>query len=248
MRLLKSFFAKDESPRLDAVGSAGGLPVPSSYLVELVTGQRSLDVFLESGELGVRAIEEMLGRSGLELASLGSVLDFGCGCGRVLRFLQEMKSVSLHGTDISRDAILWADENLNFAEFCTNRLAPPLRYRDGSFDLVYAFSVFTHLPEDLQGGWLRELGRTLRKGGHFILSTHGEHYVSHLNAEEEAKYRAGELVVRHSTKAGANECAVFHPESYVRERLAVENGFEVVDFVAEGALGNPKQDLYLLRK
>ncbi|MBK1876188.1 class I SAM-dependent methyltransferase [Pelagicoccus mobilis] len=247
-RVLKSLFAKDESSVVESSDTVDGLPVPSTQLIEWVTGQESLEVFLESGKLGVEAIEGVLERNGLSFKGMEAVLDFGCGCGRVLRYLQNFDTVRLHGTDINREAIAWADVNLNFAEFCSNRLVPPLRYRVASFDLVYAFSVFTHLPENLQSEWMAELRRVLRKGGHLIVSLHGDHYLPHVPEDQKPRYEEGGLVVRHSTKAGLNECAAFHPESYVRERLAGENGFEVVDFIPEGALGNPKQDLYLLKR
>ena len=44
---------------------------------------------------------------------------------------------------------------------------------------------------------------------------------------------------------GQNNCAAFHPETYVRNVLPRD--FDVVDFVPQGALGNPKQDAWLLR-
>jgi SAM-dependent methyltransferase len=43
---------------------------------------------------------------------------------------------------------------------------------DGFLDVVFANSVFTHFPEDLQILWLKELRRLLRAGGFFIVSTH----------------------------------------------------------------------------
>ena len=55
-------------------------------------------------------------------------------------------------------------------------------------------------------------------------------------------------VVVASERAGSNACAAFHPETYVRGTLAPAAGLEVVDFVPEGATGNPRQDTYLLRK
>ena len=47
-------------------------------------------------------------------------------------------------------------------------------------------------------------------------------------------------------RAGENICVAFHPEKYVRDELA--RGWEFVDFVEQGAAGNPLQDVYLLRK
>ncbi len=53
-------------------------------------------------------------------------------------------------------------------------------------------------------------------------------------------------MVSRSEEPGGNTCGAYHPERYVRGTLA--QGFTVVDFVAEGASGNPHQDLFLLRK
>ena len=52
-----------------------------------------------------------------------------------------------------------------------NPLHPPLVYPGEAFDLVYAFSVFTHLPESIQFSWMRELSRVLKAGGYLAIST-----------------------------------------------------------------------------
>ena len=46
--------------------------------------------------------------------------------------------------------------------------------------------------------------------------------------------------------AGTNLCSAFHPAEYVRGVLA--RGFEFVEHAPEGAKGNPRQDLVLLRR
>jgi len=58
-----------------------------------------------------------------------------------------------------------------FAEFDINALSPPLVYGEGSFGLIYTFSVFTHLSEALQVSWLAELSRVLKPGGYLLLTT-----------------------------------------------------------------------------
>src|SRR5262249_27140661 len=149
------------------------------------------------------------------------------------------------GTDLNPAAVRWCRTNLAFASFEENGLAPPLPFEDGRFELVYALSVFTHLPEELQLAWMKELRRVLRPGGWLLLSTHGDAYRERLDADERVRFRAGDLVVRWEQVAGTNLCSAFHPESYVRTHLA--NGLDVVEFSPQGAVGNPHQDLTVLR-
>ena len=139
-----------------------------------------------------------------------------------------------------------ARNGVRTADFSTNGLLPPLGYADDAFDLVYSLSVFTHLPEGMQLDWIKELRRVISPGGYLLITTHGESYMSVMLPEEKDRFCAGQLVTRSETHAGTNTCAAFHPPAYVRRTLA--NGFEVIDFVPEGAKGNPHQDVFLLRK
>lgn len=221
--------------------------MPPLALIDLVSGQPDIGWFLEGGRLGATAIREVLERHGIDVESLGAVLDFGCGCGRVVRHWEGLPDrVRVHGSDLNPSLIAWCRENLRFARFETNGLGPPLTFNNESFDLVYAFSVFTHLPEALQRPWIEELGRVLAPGGLLAISTHGARYAAELTPEEQARFAKGHLVVRAAEDAGSNACGAYHPEAYVRDRLAA--GFEVVEFLPEGAKGNPHQDLWLLRK
>lgn len=223
----------------------GGLPLPPPLLRYWVSGTQDPHWFLESGKRGVQTLVEILARQRITLDQLEQILDFGCGCGRVIRHLGEYETVKLHGTDYNKTAIVWCDENLNFAEFGSNLMEPPTRYRTHSFDLIYAFSVFTHLIEPLQQLWMIELCRILRPNGYLIITVHGDHYIPQLAKSEQIKYRQGQVVVLQQDLVGQNECAAFHPESYVRNVLAQD--FDVIDFLPQGAWGNPYQDAYLLK-
>jgi SAM-dependent methyltransferase len=227
-----------------------GFPLPPARLIETVAGTPDPEWFLEGGRRGARTISDMLALRGRELADFGAVLDFGCGCGRVMRHLAApaggRKGPALYGTDYNRRLLTWCRRNLPVAEYATNRLRPPTSHEDGRFGFIFAFSVFTHLTEVLQLEWIAELHRILEPGGLLLVSVHGDRYVDTLDDPERARYHAGETVVRSADSAGGNRCASFHSEQCVRTRLAA--GFEVLEFVPEGALGNPHQDAYLLRR
>jgi SAM-dependent methyltransferase len=229
----------------DDVDPGDELPLPPAKLRMRVAGTADAGWFLESGRLAVQALRDGTGRAGVRLEDLGAVLDFGCGCGRVTRHLAGLPG-DVRGSDFDAGAIEWCRANLPFARFEHNDLAPPLGLGTDSVDLVYAFSVLTHLPVDLQRSWMDELARVLRPGGLLVVSTHGDSYLSRLNDAEKERFLAGEVVVRFEQVAGTNLCTTFHPRSYVTETLA--QGLEVVDAAPEGAVGNPHQDLFVLRK
>jgi SAM-dependent methyltransferase len=219
-----------------------GLPIPGPSLIVSVGGQANAPAFLEGGRIIGDAIRDILHSRGVALEAMSAILDFGCGCGRVLRQFQDLPaSVALHGTDYNRKSVAWCVKHLPFARCAVNRLDPPLVYDDDHFDFVYAFSVFTHLSADLQRPWIRELARVTRPGGYVLITVHGESFSSNMDEEEKASFSRGELVVRHARMAGSNMCAAFHPVSYVKS-FAAELQF--VDHLP-ARLG---QDVVLFRK
>ncbi len=223
-----------------------GLPLPPVELIVRVAGTADTGWFLEGGQLAAESVQAALERAGRPIAELGSVLDFGCGCGRVARRWRALRGVAVHGSDANAEAIDWCRVNLPFGEFEMNGLEPPLVYADDSFDAIYALSVLTHLPERLGLAWRDELRRVLRPNGLLIVTTHGAVYREKLTEAERARFDRGQLVVRWESAAGTNLCAAYHPESYLRTRVA--EGFELVEHVPRGAAGNPHQDLTVLWK
>jgi SAM-dependent methyltransferase len=198
----------------------------------------------QGGALAAASIVDALEKNGVRIESVGSVLDFGCGCGRVVRHWVHLNA-DVYGCDFNPRSVGWCRRRLPFARFASNALHPPLPYKSGQFDLVYALSVFTHLPEPLALAWIREMARVLKPEGLLLITTHGEAYLGELTEDERRMFRQGRLVVRNPDAAGTNYCGVYCSEGYVRQTLCA--GFDLVDFVPRGAKGNPHQDLVLLR-
>lgn len=225
---------------------AGNLPLPPPDLIHMVAGTDDAAWFLESGQRAADAIRACIARHGHRVEDAHAVLDFGCGSGRVLRHWADVAGPEFHGTDYNPVLVDWCARHLPFARCAVNSLFPSLAYDDETFGLIYALSVFTHLPEADQLLWMDELRRVLRPGGLLVVTTHGGFYRTSLLPDDVARFAAGELIVYGDAQPGTNVCATFHPEPYLRRVLA--RRFEFLEFVPEGALGNPRQDLSLLRK
>jgi SAM-dependent methyltransferase len=174
-----------------------------------------------------------------------AILDFGCGCGRVIRQWKDLKGPALYGSDYNPRLVQWCQQNLPFAKFYTNCLEPPLPCDEQQFDFIYAISVFTHLPEDLQQEWLKDLIRVLKPDGFLIITLHGESRSNDLLPEQKHLFDSGQIVVRGEKYRGRNVCGAYHPESYVRKHLITN--LTIIDVIPCGATDGG-QDVYLLQK
>ena len=99
---------------------------------------------------------------------LGSVLDFGCGVGRLSRELGG-RFESYVGVDISAGMVERAralNDKFGNCEFLVNDRPDLSRFGDGEFDAVVSFIVLQHMPDrDLIRRYLGEFARVLAPGG-----------------------------------------------------------------------------------
>ena len=220
--------------------------IPPTKLIDLTILSRDVAWYLSSGKIGTDSILFTLEKNNLSMKVFTAVLDFGCGCGRVMRNWGKLEGPRLYGTDYNPILVDWCQKNLSgIATFGTNQLHPPLDYEDGSFDFVYSISVFTHLNAHLQELWRDELARIIKPGGYLLLTTHGESRILQMTPDERERFLAGDLVVKKGSNSGANTCAAYHPEEYVRKQMSPL--FSVIDFIPRGSR-DCDQDIYLLQR
>lgn len=203
------------------------LAIPPGRLIYSVCGTRSVQHFLASGSTSAESIRGALIRVDRPVERLSSVLDMGCGCGRVLRQWHDVHGPLIHGTDYNPAGVNWVQQHLPYVRAQVNGLAPPLAYEAQTFDLVYAISVLTHLPEVLQGQWMEEFRRILRPGGVLIVTLCGTGMLSRLLPEERERFARGELVVVDERYAGTNLCSAYHPDQYVNGAWSA--GFRILE-------------------
>jgi len=228
------------------------LPVPPPMLRYRVHGRLKADGYLEIGKRCANDIKSLVRTTGKELFDFNRVLDFGCGNGRVIRnFYDKPESCQLYGTDIDKDSINWCRNHLPLAQWDVNDFMPPMKYADGSFDCVYAISVFTHLDEEMQFAWLKELNRVTKPGAILVLTIHGRSLFSQLNrAKRELLEEKGIYFDVFQTGAFKHDGlpdfyqTTYHTRNYINSRWS--EYFEIIEYVEKGM--NDHQDAVILKR
>ena len=202
-----------------------------------------INTLREFKELGIQSLKVLMHYTSIRPDS--SVLDIGCGYGRLAipltRFLSKQGSYA--GIDVMDDAI--AD--------CRRRICPgngnfrfehvdvhnglynhdaslavdeALRIFDnGEFDLVFMFSVFTHMMPDDVASYLAQIRRALKPGGQllttfFILSAYSRTAIERGSTRRSFSHPRDSVFVDDENNP---ESAVAYPEDLL-EQLVTASG------------------------
>lgn len=230
-------------------------PIPPPKLRFRVNATMNKATHVEVGKVLAQNIKDLCKTTGRDFYSFSDILDFGCGCGRVIQnFHNRPESCTLYATDIDPELVNWCKNNLDGIDWNVNGHLPPLPFQDDAFDLIYAISVFTHLDKDFQHAWLRELQRVARPGATLILTVHGEYIIKRAQKwdrsyADEAHERG--LMFLSGPKGRLKVDGLpdfyqtaFHTKEYIYSEWSAY--FDIVDYVERG-IGD-YQDAVILRK
>lgn len=145
-------------------------PTPPPELMSVTTGVLSHQNF---GRHGVTIYTALHNSAVHPLLSSNTILDFGCGCGRLARMFKGFRG-HYHGCDIDLRLVTWVKENLPFVKTDHSSVKPPLPYKSNYFNTIISVSIFSHLKEFDQDLFLKELARITSPGGQLLLTIHGE--------------------------------------------------------------------------
>jgi SAM-dependent methyltransferase len=217
------------------------LPLPPPEL-RLHVGTNSSDAnFWAQGFNSAERVLEVFGET-----PSSPVLDWGCGSGRTLLWLQRLPAwrAHYHGCDVDAAAIAWlAANSVRNVSACQDR--PPLPYPDRFFGGLYGFSVLTHIPPDRHREWYTEIRRVLQAGGVAYLTTQGDAIVNDsayaIPAECKGEFeRDGCTYVRNESHY---KDAALVSEAYTRKSL---QGLLVVEHYK--GRGYQNMDAFLVRR
>jgi len=181
---------------------------------------------------------------GVNIEELKTILDFGCGCGRVIQHLRFPSR--LVGVDTDRNAIKWCKDNIKHAEFYHIQPFSALPFHNDTFDFVYAISIFTHFTEELEKFWIDEIYRVLKDKGIFLLTLRTNPFFLHpFTGRERRIFEEKGFVSQHPRYAGTLYCNSFHSLDHIRRTFLKK--FKLKLLIRGGAT-DYKQDLLLLEK
>lgn len=185
-----------------------------------------------------READRLVSECGLGPSS--RVLDVGCGPGRLaIGILDRLGSVADYiGLDVHLPSIRWCKRHLS-------RENPAFRFQhvdvrnarynpggsdhavgirfpsgDGEYDIVYLYSVFSHMLEDDVRGYLREIHRVLNPQGMLFFTAFVEEGVERVSENPPGYVQSW---------AGPLHCVRY--ERGFLESILVDGGFELVKFV-----------------
>lgn len=228
---------------------------PDDALQARIVGSSNEAALREAGNFYkfVKASQQRLNGDG----AVEKILDFGVGWGRYARmFARDVPYGQVYGVDVVPEML----------EVCRNTKIPgslswikpdgSLPYKNELFDIGYAYSVFTHLPENVANHWIEELFRVMKPGGLLVLTVEPRRFITFCrnvpldgpdvsvwhqfirdavakDPEAEARFDRGEFVY-FPTSGGPNLPAEVYGDacispSYMREKW--QSMFKLVDYV-----------------
>ncbi|MDH4264428.1 MAG: class I SAM-dependent methyltransferase [Deltaproteobacteria bacterium] len=115
---------------------------------------------------------------GINLGRNSCVLDFGCGWGRIIRFfLKDVLADNLYGVDVNPEMITICQERVRHGNYSVVSPLPPIDFSADSIDIIYAYSVFSHLAEPVHIKWIEEFSRVLKPKGIFFATTWSRDFI-----------------------------------------------------------------------
>jgi SAM-dependent methyltransferase len=172
---------------IEAMMQETRLPIVPADYIRYITGNDDFEGFLRSGAEVFTMLElAAIRHGGKRIEDFANVLDFGCGVGRLMRYLlprSERTGCNVFACDVSEPLVSFIVEHHARAKSYKNAFNPPLTYPNDFFDLVYSFSVFSHLDQETENKWLNELNRVGKPGCLYLITVHGEWFIKNIYRE-----------------------------------------------------------------
>lgn len=241
-------------------------PMPSEAIQKKFVGSSGMDAFKDPG-IFFKETRTIMESYGARLSNNSKILDFGVGWGRFYRWLlRDFSPESIIGADVDPEMITLCKQDMPFGRFEQIPAEPPYTFRDNEFDLIFLYSVFSHLSEESFKKIIKEFERITKPGGFVAFTTllgrHLDVWASQAEARKHIYDQIGFDLIKWRQKAidgdflfvptgggSSSRPASFYgeaviTESYLRKFLR-DGGYEIACFREDTGL---PQAFIVLRK
>lgn len=160
---------------------------PDSALQASIVGSSNEHALREAWGF-YREILDYAAKHHISFGTNTALLDFGCGWGRNYRFfLKNVPASNLHGIDVDPTLVELCKSIFPVGNFHVVNPLPPTDFPNNHFDIIYAYSVFSHLSEQAHLEWLKEFCRILKPAGLLIVTTQAKGFLDYCESLRQAK-------------------------------------------------------------
>ena len=215
------------------------------------TYQLNYKKYFEQGKLAAKEI--CLWTEPYLQMEVPTILDWGCGTGRVIQHVHSFAPYALlYGADSNTGMIQWNSKNLSGIHFTDIESIPPTAYPSNYFNLIFGISVFTHLSKNATLEWIIELHRIIQTDGILLVTTHGSFFMPQLFATEKKQLQETGFFATsfsaNNTLTGNRNDTSYHTQAFFEELIS--DYFKIIS-IYDGSKHPEKmggQDLWILQK
>ncbi|MBU3743832.1 MAG: class I SAM-dependent methyltransferase [Sediminibacterium sp.] len=218
---------------------------PNSLLFE--TGSLHYGNYIQSGKEAAAELHSLCTLFHPE--PIESIVDWGCGTGRVTRHLHHyFPEARITGIDANPACIEWLQHNIPDIDWQLGSYQLQNKLPAYSVDLIIALSVLTHLPAADQPQWMQQLHKQLHTNGLIWLSTHGSKYDYQLTGAQRAQLLEKGILTLGAEQTGSRAMRTYH--TYKGMQQLIQKDWQLILYYNgakfPGVLGG--QDAWLLKK
>ena len=132
-----------------------------------------IEYYFFDGHRSAQKLAALLLELGVDINAPHTLLEFASGFGCVTRHLKNaLPNTTVTSCDIHPKAMSFIAEHVNVATL--QSVSDPATFSaPEAYDVIFALSFFSHMPERTWQSWLETLFEQLKPGGHMVFTTHG---------------------------------------------------------------------------
>ena len=158
---------------------------PPAAIQERYVGSSGTAAYLDAAAFWSH-VRSILASAGCPITPESKLLDFGVGWGRLYKYLfRDVSPKHIVGFDVEPEAISLCQEAMPFGNFQLIEPTPPYPPKYRNFDLIYLYSIFSHLSESRFTTIVEALRDRLADNGCIAFTTlrlsHVDVWAAHIN-------------------------------------------------------------------